>query len=142
LSALDNDSSFLVEGRPPPPVGMYNMMQYRPASAGYFETIGIPVLRGRSFTQSDTADSPWVTVINESMAREYWEGQDPIGSRLQLGPGETWRTVIGVVGDVRHEGLDAETKPEMYVPMDQSFNTESSPTIVIRTALKTSAAVA
>ena len=142
LGALDNDSSFIVEGRPPLPVGMYNTAEYRPASAGYFETIGIPVRRGRSFTPSDTADSPWVTVINESMAREYWGGQDPIGSRLQLGPREPWRTVIGVVGDVRHEGLDAETKPEMYMPMDQSFNTESGPTIVVRTALKTSAAVA
>jgi len=140
LSALDNGSSFIVEGRPPLPVGMYNVAQYRPASAGYFETIGIPVLRGRSFTQADTADAPWVTVINESMAREYWGGQDSIGSRLQLGPGERWRTVIGVVGDVLHEGLDAETKPEMYVPMDQSFNTESGPTIVLRTARDTGAA--
>jgi putative ABC transport system permease protein len=140
LGGLDNDSSFLVEGRPPLPVGMYNMAEYRPASAGYFETIGIPVQRGRSFTPADTADSPWVTVINESMAREYWGGQDPIGRRLQFGPAETWRTVIGVVGDVLHEGLDGETKPEMYVPMEESFNTESGPTIVVRTALDTGAA--
>ena len=54
----------------------------------------------------------------------------------------TWRTVIGVVGDVLHEGLDGETKPEMYVPMEQAPNTESSPTIVIRTALDTGAAAA
>jgi len=141
LSGLDNGWSFIVEGRPPLPVGTYNMAEYRPASAGYFETIGIPVLRGRSFTPADTADSPWVTVINESMAREYWVGQDPIGRRLQFGA-ETWRTVIGVVGDVRHEGLDGETKPEMYVPIEQAPNTESSPTIVIRTVLNASAAVA
>jgi putative ABC transport system permease protein len=139
LSGLDNGWSFIVEGRPPLPVGTYNMAKYRPASAGYFETIGIPVLRGRSFTPADTADSPWVTVINESMAREYWGGQDPIGRRLQFGA-ETWRTVIGVVGDVRHEGLDGETKPEMYVPMEQAPNTESGPTIVVRTALDTGAA--
>jgi putative ABC transport system permease protein len=56
LSGLDNDSSFLIEGRPSLPVGMYNIAEYRPASAGYFETIGIPVLRGRSFTPADTAD--------------------------------------------------------------------------------------
>jgi putative ABC transport system permease protein len=140
LGGLDNDSSFVIEGRPPLPVGMYNPAGYRPASAGYFETIGIPVRRGRTFAPADTADSPWVTVINESMAREYWGGQDPIGRRLQLGPAEPWRTVIGVVGDVRHEGLDAETKPEMYFPMDQSFNTESSPTLVVRTALDPGAA--
>ncbi|HEY3241940.1 MAG TPA: ABC transporter permease [Phycisphaerae bacterium] len=141
LSGLDNGWSFVIEGRPPLPVGTYNMAKYRPASAGYFETIGIPLLRGRSFTPADTADSPWVTVINDSMAREYWGGQDPIGRRLQFAA-ETWRTVIGVVGDVRHEGLDGETKPEMYVPIEQAPNTESSPTIVIRTALDTGAAAA
>jgi predicted permease len=141
LSGLDNAWSFVIEGRPPLLVGMYNMAKYRPASASYFEAIGIPLLRGRSFAPADTADSPWVTVINESMVRKYWGGQDPVGSRLQFGS-ETWRTVIGVVGDVRHEGLDEETKPEMYVPMEQAPNTESSPTIVIRTALDTGAAAA
>jgi putative ABC transport system permease protein len=139
LSGLDNGWSFVIEGRPPLPVGMHNMAKYRPASTGYFETIGIPLLRGRSFAPADTADLPWVTVINESMAREYWRGQDPIGKRLQFGA-ETWRTVIGVVGDVLHEGLDGEAKPEMYVPIEQAPNTESSPTIVIRTALDTGAA--
>ena len=140
FGGLDNYSSFLIEGRPPLPVGMYNPAGYRPASAGYFETIGIPVLRGRSFTPADVADSPWVTVINESMARKYWGRQDPIGTRLQLGPGDPWRTVIGVVGDVLFDGLDGQTKPEMYFPMDQSFNTESSPTIVVRTTLDPGAA--
>src|SRR5258707_132919 len=95
LGGLDNAWGFVIEGRPPLPVGTYNMAQYRPVSAGYFETIGIPLLRGRSFTSADTADSPWVTVINDSMAREYWSGQDPIGQRLQFGAAETWRTVIG-----------------------------------------------
>jgi putative ABC transport system permease protein len=141
LGGLDNGWSFVIEGRPPLPVGMYNMAKYRPASAGYFEAIGIPLLRGRSFTPADTADSPWVAVINESMAREYWRGQDPIGGRLQFGS-DTWRTVIGVAGDVRHDGLDAETQPEMYVPMEQAPNTEDSPTIVIRTTLETDAATA
>ena len=62
------------------------MAKYRPVSAGYFETIGIPLLRGRSFTPADTADSPWVVVINDSMAREYWGAEDPIGRRLRFGP--------------------------------------------------------
>jgi putative ABC transport system permease protein len=141
LSGMDNDWGFVIEGRPPLPVGTYNMAEYRPASQGYFEAIGIPLLRGRSFSQADAADSPWVTVINEAMARAYWTGQDPIGGHLQFGS-EKWRTVVGVVGDVRHDGLDRETKPEMYVPIEQSPNTESSPTIVIRTALDTAAASA
>src|SRR5262249_18213728 len=65
LGGLDNNWAFVIEGRPPLPVGTYNIANYRPASAGYFETIGIPLLRGRSFTPADTADSPWVTVIND-----------------------------------------------------------------------------
>ncbi len=142
LNGLDNTWSFVIEGRRPLPVGVHNMAKYRPASEGYFETIGIPLLRGRTFTPADTAESPWVTVINDSMARAYWRGQDPIGTKLQLGPGEPWRTVIGVVGDVLHEGLDREATPEMYVPIEQSPNTESSPTIVIRTALDSAAAAA
>jgi putative ABC transport system permease protein len=110
-------------------------------SASYFETIGIPLLRGRSFTPTDTEGPLWTVVINDSMAREYWGTQNPIGQRLHFG-NATWRTVIGVVGDVRHEGLDGETKPEMYVPMEQAPNTESGPTIVVRTAFDAGATAA
>src|SRR5262249_60330510 len=88
LSGLDNGWSFVIEGRPPLPVGTYNMAKYRPASAGYFETIGIPLLRGRSITRADTADLPWGTVINDSMAREDWGGRDPIGRRVRVWAGE------------------------------------------------------
>ena len=133
LSGLDNDSSFLIEGRPPLPTGIYNVAQYRPVSPGYFETIGIPLLRGRPFTVADTAESPWVAMINDSMAREYWPAQNPIGQRLRFGSSDNWRTVIGIVGDVHHEGLDDAAKAELYVPVDQSWNTESEPTIVLRT---------
>src|SRR6266566_408588 len=134
LSGLDNDWAFLIEGRPTLPVGTHNMAKYRPVSAGYFETIGIPLLRGRSFTSADTAESPWVVVINDSMAREYWPSENPIGQRLNFRE-PPWRTVIGVVGNVLHEGLDGEAKAEMYLPVEQSSNIESDPTIVVRTVL-------
>jgi putative ABC transport system permease protein len=141
LSGLDNGWSFLIEGRPPLPVGTYNMAEYRPVSAGYFEAIGIPLLRGRSFTPADTAEAPWVIVINDSMAREYWPSENPIGRRIKASGGQpTWRTVIGVVGDVLHEGLDVAAKPEMYLPVDQAMNIESNPTIVVRTSLDAGAA--
>jgi putative ABC transport system permease protein len=81
-------------------------------------------------------------VINESMAREYWPSENPIGQRLQNGPGEKWRTVIGVVGDVLHEGLDGAAKAEMYVPVEQSLNIESNPTIVVRTEIDAGGAAA
>jgi len=141
LSGFDNDWAFLIEGRPPLPVGTHNVAKYRPVSAGYFETIGIPLLRGRSFTSADTAEAPWVAVINDSMAREYWPSENPIGQRLQIPGWPTWRTVIGVVGDVLHEGLDGAAKAEMYLPVDQALNIESDPTIVVRTEIPAGAAV-
>jgi putative ABC transport system permease protein len=141
LSGLENGWSFVIEGRPPLPVGTYNMAQYRPVSVGYFETIGIPLLRGRAFTPADTAESPWVVVINDSMAREYWPSDNPIGQRIQASGGRpTWRTVIGVVGDVLHEGLDGTAKAEMYLPVDQAMNIESNPTIVVRAEIPGGAA--
>ena len=142
LSGLENGWSFVIEGRPPLPLGTYNMSNYRPVSPGYFETMGIPLLRGRSFTAADTAESPWVAMINNWMARQYWPGENPIGQRLQNGPGEKWRTVIGVVGDVLHEGLDSAPKPEMYLPVEQSMNIESDPIIVVRTTLDSGASAA
>jgi putative ABC transport system permease protein len=141
LSGMDNGWGFVVEGRPPLPIGVFNMAKYRPVSAGYFETIGIPLIQGRWFTPSDTADSPWVVVISDSMARQYWRGENPIGQRLRFGS-PTARTVIGIVGDVRHDGLDGETKPDMYVPVQQAPNIESSPTVVVRTSLDSRAGAA
>src|SRR6266404_1150943 len=108
LGGSDNDWSFLIEGRPPLPVGTYNMTKYRPVSPGYFETIGIPLLRGRLFTPADTGESLWAVVINDSMAREYWGAENPIGRQLHF-ERATPRTVIGVVGDVLRTGRRAKT---------------------------------
>lgn len=141
LSGTDNGWAFFIEGRPPLPVGVYNVAKYRPVSSGYFETIGIPLLRGRAFTTVDSEDAPWVVIINESMARAYWGKEDPVGRRLHFGS-PVWRTVIGVVGDVLHEGLDGEARPEMYVPFEQAPNKETGPTIVVRTGLDRAAAAA
>lgn len=141
LSGNDNGWAFFIEGRPPLPVGVFNMAKYRPASPGYFEAIGIPLLRGRGFTFADTADSSWVVMINQSMARAYWGHQDPVGQRLRFN-NEVWRTVIGVVGDVLHERLDGEASPEMYMPFTQAANIESGPTIVVRTAIDPTAVAA
>jgi putative ABC transport system permease protein len=142
LSGSDNGWSFVIEGRPPLPTGMFNFANYRPVSAGYFETLGIRLVRGRSLARGDEGEgAPWVVVINESMARLYWGTENPTGQRLKFGS-DTWRTVIGVVGDVRHEGLDKEMKPEMYVPMDHAPNVENGPTLVVRTTLDAGSAAA
>jgi len=104
----------------------------RVASDKYFDTIGIPVVSGRAFGALDTAESLPVVVINRSMAR-YWDGTDPVGTRLSLNRGETWLTVVGVVGDVRQFGLAQETVAQLYLPLSQSpFNLAGQ--VLVRTA--------
>jgi putative ABC transport system permease protein len=133
LSGADNGWAFFIEGRPPLPIGVYNMAKYRPVSPGYFESIGIPLVRGRVFTTADGESAPLVVIISESMAHTHWGQHNPVGQRLRFGKPAP-RTIVGVVGDVRHERLDGEPKPEMYVPFTQIPNTERRPTIVVRTA--------
>jgi len=135
LGGTDNSWAFDVEGRPAKPPGVYDVTNYRPVSAGYFETIGIPVLHGRGFNAGDNEDGPLVVVINESMARTYWNQQNPAGQRVRFGDTK-WRTIVGVVGDVHHQGLSAKLAPEMYVPYGQVPNVEARPTIVLRTAIE------
>jgi putative ABC transport system permease protein len=104
----------------------------RIASERYFDTIGIPTASGRVFEPTDTADSLPVVVINRAMAR-YWDGTDPVGTRLSLNRGQTWLTVVGVVGDVRQFGLAQETVAQIYIPLTQSpFNFAGQ--VLVRTA--------
>jgi putative ABC transport system permease protein len=135
LSGTDNNWAFFIEGRPPHPPGVYDSADYRPITAGYFETMGIPVLRGRSFTAQDDEDHPLVVVISESMARQFWPGEDPLGKRLKFG-GVEWRTVAGIVRDVRHQTLASAPQAEMYVPWGQVPNVEIRPTIVVRSLVE------
>jgi predicted permease len=82
----------------------------------------IPVLRGRGFDDADRIGNPGVAVINRTLARRVWPEGDALGQRILLGGGATdsvWRTVVGIVGDVRHLGLDAEPRPEIYLPHAQ-----------------------
>ena len=104
----------------------------RVASEKYFDTIGIPVVGGRAFAALDTAESLPVAVINRSMTR-YWDGTDPVGTRISLNRGETWLTIVGVVGDVRQFGLAQETVAQIYVPLAQSPNNFAGQ-VLVRTA--------
>ena len=91
----------------------------RIASPRYFETIGIPLVAGRAFNDLDTAESQKVIVINKSMAK-YWDGIDPVGTKVSPDRGETWLTVVGVVGDVRQFGLAQDTVAQLYIPLAQT----------------------
>ena len=92
-------------------------------SADFFKAIGTPLLRGRFFTIGDGPDAPPVAIINDAMARRSWPGQDPVGRRFKLGSRDSdhpWYTVVGVVGDMRRQGLEREPFPQMFVSLAQS----------------------
>ncbi len=133
LTGTDTDFGFGVEGWEAPTPGAQPDEQARVVTPGYFQTLRIPLRRGRTFDQGDTAESPAVVVVSESLARKYWPGAEPIGRRIRLwgldaeGP---WRTVVGVVGDVRHFGLGSEPPPILYFPLDQLG--QRSMSIVVR----------
>jgi putative ABC transport system permease protein len=95
----------------------------RIGSTSYFETMGIPVIAGRTFEPADAPASTPIAVINNEMARRFWPDGDAIGARARIqllsGPGP-WLTIVGVVGNVRHHGLDADVRPELWVPYSQA----------------------
>ena len=134
FSGLDNDYDFGVEGYNSPSPELNPNEQAREVMPGYFRALGIPLLQGRLLEESDGPDSPKVVLASESLARKYWGEQNPLGRRIKLwgleaeGP---WWTVVGIVGDVRHFGLEAETKPILYFPYTQRPKRTMS--IVIRT---------
>jgi predicted permease len=95
----------------------------RTASTGYFETMKIPLIGGRFFTEQDTKDSLKVIVVDENMARRYWPGASPVGRRLKFGGAEDdtpWLTVVGVVGNVKQYALDTDSRVTLYMPQTQS----------------------
>jgi len=113
---------FTVEGRQPAEPGEDLATNHRLVSHEYFETIGLPILRGRGFTELDHRDAPGVAVVSQELARRYWPGQNPIGRRVKRGNTDSdqpWLTVVGVAEDVRDNGLTAEVAPTWYLPFTQ-----------------------
>lgn len=123
---------FNIEGRPP--VAPENMpsTNYYSITPDYFRAMGIRLIRGRVFTPQDDAKAPRVAIINETMARQYFPNEDPIGKRLNITNGpETWREIVGIVGDIKQYGVDKPTSAQSYEPFAQvPF---SSINVVIRT---------
>jgi putative ABC transport system permease protein len=109
------------EERPRPAPGQEPAAAYDAISPDYFRALSIPLLRGRFFTHADRSDSLAVAIVNETMARRFWPGEDPIGKRLTIDDMSEMnpREIIGVVADVRSRGLGAEVDPKMYVPYAQ-----------------------
>jgi putative ABC transport system permease protein len=112
----------------------------RVVSAGYFEVMGQRLLRGREFTNRDRGRAPFVGVINETMARRYWLGQDAVGHRFKIGDAEPWIEIVGVVADVKHASLREPPAAEFYQPYPQAPWTFM--TVVMRTPLSSAAVAA
>ncbi len=125
LSGMTFNISFEVGGRPPVPPSQQPAMEVRVATADYFRTVGIPLRRGRLFTDGDRMGSPPVVLITESAAKQYFPNEDPIGKTIKLGwgrgPGKprAGGQVAGIVGDVKDAGLSESNPPEIYLPYRQ-----------------------
>ena len=104
---------FSVDGLPDPP-GRLRQARFNVVGPSYFRTLGIPLIAGRDLTDADTESSPGVVMINQAMARRFWPHRNPIGQRITTDQ-RAWFSVVGVVGDVRQNGLGAPPQPEVYL---------------------------
>jgi predicted permease len=117
LGGGENVGSFEVEGEPPVVPGNEPKAERRWVTPGYFAAMGIPLQRGRVFTSRDTAGQPSVVVINETLAEQFFGARDPVGHRLKVQG--AWRTIVGVVSDVKSASLESDVRPQVYRPHAQ-----------------------
>ncbi|HEY3662967.1 MAG TPA: ABC transporter permease [Chthoniobacterales bacterium] len=121
MSGVNSDSSFMIDGRPVDDAHPGPDEEIRLISPDYFRTLEIPLVKGRFFTAADKLDAAPAVIINRALAQRYWPNEDALGKRMQLPTreGPVWATIVGIVGDMHHRGLDQPVKPEFYVPLAQ-----------------------
>jgi predicted permease len=117
---------FAIEGKPAPAAAgdptAIPEADFRAVTPDYLRALRIPLRAGRGIAPADAAGAPPIALINEAAARTYWPGEDPLGHRIQIARGRgtpPWREIVGIVGDLRHEGLQVPPRPEVYVPLAQ-----------------------
>jgi putative ABC transport system permease protein len=141
LTGWADFSDFFIEGRPAPQKGQEFTSQYQVIDPEYFQTMGIPLKAGRNFTVADDPSGGGVAIISESLARQYWLGENPIGKRIRLIPPDApgpwqadtrtdWLTIAGLAGDVREKDLGEKPMPQIYLPFAQN------PSRIMRFALR------
>ena len=136
LGQQNNREYFTIENRPLPP-GQSLVADFRRISPRYLQTMGVPLLQGRLLSDRDASDTPLVILIDETLARQYWPTENPIGRRMRLW-GE-FREVVGIVGQVHHYGLEKQPEPTIYAPYEQMPNKAMA--LAIRTTMNTEAVV-
>jgi putative ABC transport system permease protein len=129
LAAPSGDWSFDIEGRPRIGTRYPGAADWYVVTPGYFETLGVPLQRGRLPAASDDSTAPSVVFINETTARTLFANEDPIGRRIRFSRGsgseQPWRTIVGIVGDVRFRGLETPPRPEIFMPFQQFLHYSS-----------------
>ncbi|HEY6332629.1 MAG TPA: FtsX-like permease family protein, partial [Blastocatellia bacterium] len=111
-----------IQGKPQSSASDMTFVEKEAITPGYFKTVGVELIRGRDFDDNDRADTENVCIINQTMARQLFNGEDPIGKEVKHGQPEDpfpWMKVVGIVGDVRHGGLDSQASPGMFMPYRQ-----------------------
>jgi putative ABC transport system permease protein len=136
LSGSGNQRNISVEGKPQNPINV----EFRQSTPDYFRALGLELRSGRLFDESDHENAPYVTVINERCARIFFPDEEPLGKRIKMGGLDSpfrWLTIVGVIKDVKHRGLEKEARPEMYIPYRQpplsNWNVQSM-FLAVRTA--------
>ena len=137
LGTMGNLGLRAIEGRAPEPRDRWTPLVWSSIRGEFFQAMGAPLLRGRYFTAQDGPHSALVAIIDESVARRYWPGQDPLGKRFKgqdpRGQNDDWLTVIGVVGDMRRSGRERNPIPHVFEPSGQAIDGDRTSSLVVRT---------
>jgi putative ABC transport system permease protein len=125
LSGSNTDSSFIIEGRDPKATGAFPDEEIRDITPDYFRVLQTPLLKGRFFTEADTPDSPLVVIVNRAFEKKYFPNGEALGKRISRDDtNPKWATIVGVVANIKHRGLDMEAQPEYYLPHSQGPDRE------------------
>ncbi len=129
--------SVIFEGRVTPLRGLRPMVPVCSATSDYFRTMAVPLIAGRSFDPTDTPNSPGVVLVNQAFTRRFFSGENPIGKRVQLGGQNTWLTIVGIIGDMRHLGVQTGPSPELFTSFQQDPRAQMF--VALRTAMNPAA---
>lgn len=119
LTGAQETTDLFIEGRKNPPAAQRPEADYTVVSPEYFRALAIPLIKGRQFSDSDRKDSPGVIIINDALARRYWPSEEAVGQRIRIGFEDLPREIIGVVGSIKQTALSGDTRPAMYMPLQQ-----------------------
>jgi putative ABC transport system permease protein len=119
LTGMDGRRGVVIENRDARPEDGPTRAHPRVVTSNYLQAVGARIREGRGFLPTDLESSLPVAIVNETMAKRYWPGTSPLGKRVRFTDQDIWREVVGVVGDIKHWGLDAPVNPELYVPFTQ-----------------------